>query len=235
MGRTAIIVQKFYRDDNINKPVEMCYGFYSQFGYGHLLFRDIAYLLRFVGIDSNSHDFLMVKDNGYGIESVSNCEIEPETYKFTPNKNLYSAYRIYKRAKVKKVSTKPLVERLQKHFHSFLDFSENMSFGGSLPYLQQFQVNIGVDNLMADFRTDKEAFEHYFGQFDNDDGGALITIRKDDIEIRIFGNDGKFISPKEYIKQYMKGVDCGTAFRVKDTYKAYTEVIKNVYKGRIYG
>ncbi len=233
MGRTAIIIQKFYRDDNINKTVEMCYGFCNQ--NGHSLFRDIAYLLRFVGIGSQGHDFLYVKDDGYGKDSIKECDIEPETYTFTPGKNLYSAYRIYKREKVKKVSTKPLVERLQKHFHSFFDFSENMHSNGSLPYLQQFQVNIGVDNLMAEFRTDTEAFEKYLGQFDNNDGSALITIRRDDIEIRIFGNDGKLISPKDYIKQYMKGVDCGTAFRIKDAYKAYTEVIKKVYRGRIYG
>lgn len=231
--RTAIIVQKFYKDDFINKDVEMCYGFYNQWGYGHLLFRDIAYLLRFVGIESPLHDFLTIKDDGHGRDSIREMDIEPETYKFTPSKNFYSAYRIYNNKKVKKVSTKPLVERLQKHFHSFWDFSENMHFGGNLPYLQQFQVNIGVDSLMAEFRKDKEAFEQYFGQFDNDDGGALITIRKDDIEVKIFGNDGKFISSKEYIKKYLKGVDASTGFRVKDVYKSYMQEIQLVYKARV--
>lgn len=50
-------------------------------------------------------------------------------------------------------------------------------------------------------------------------------------EIRLFNDAGKFVSPKQYMRPYLKGENCDVAMPRKKVAEAYMKIIELMHKG----
>lgn len=234
--QTTIVLQKTFIDEWTNKKVEMCYNFYSRWGYGAYLFRDIEFVIRFT--KKLSTDFFIIKDYD---DIVCDYDIAPESYHITEGERKCAAKRIYlDNQEIKKEeSTKHLVHRFRKHFDSFFEFGDNVKLVGSWPCLQELQIDIHpksfskvyIENYIADYRKETDLFRDYFKRYLNDEGGALITMVDNNYEIRLVNDAGQFVSPKQYMRPYLKGENCDVAMKRKKVAEAYMKIIELMHNG----
>lgn len=238
--QTTIILQKTFIDRGINKKIEMCYNFYSRWGYGAYLFRDIEFVIRFT--KKLPTDFFMIKDYGNVVCDYDiGYDIAPESYRITEGGGKGATKRIYLDSQEikKEESTKHLVHRFRKHFDSFFEFGDNVKLVGSWPCLQELQIDIHpksfsqvyIENYIADYRKETDLFRYYFKQYLNDEGGALITMVDNNYEIRLVNDAGKFVSPKQYMRPYIKGENCDVAMKGKKVAEAYMKIIELMHNG----
>lgn len=234
--RTAIIIQKIFVEETSKGQgyvIGATFGFYNQWGYGHFLFRDINALLQRIKLPTeklhlsdypDKSKYYQYYNINFGNITAPDCEI--------------------------KNGEIDIVEETKKSLKEMFESHEKFNdvWGGSYPYMDFLDVYISkhIDEIkdknlfkylpdMKDFRDEKFC-KKYFNRFENDDGGALITLyggrdfRSDIKECRIIdGRDkyGQFVSPDYYIQQYISEERYreGKAF-MKRNYKTFVKLIE---------
>ena len=252
--RTAIIMQKIYKDGNY--VVGATLGFYCQWGPNVLLFRDINDLLQRVKIRSRFLDL-----NRYNTWSKANGKIsKPEYYSIVEGKFVEAPTlrHISCNKKNLTVNNTEVIEKLEQIYNAHENFFEAWGKEASYPFMEYMDVyiskyldKIDENNLwkyipIEDFRNEKYC-KKYFSRFHNNDGGALITLyggtdySPDIKECRIIdGRDkyGKFVSPDYYINQYIENEINGDnnvdyVKYLEKNYKNFINLIKDFQECKI--
>ena len=262
--RTAYILQRIYhirdnknesREQNGGYVIGATLGFYCQDGYGVYLLRDVNSLLQrmrvkegLLKMDKYYHNDMMVKGEYYRIRDYDFTDA-PKTRKIITKTD---RGRDIKRD----ISVDEIKERLMRFYNSYDEFRAAVDPGASYPFMEKLDIwvserieDIDTDNLfkyipMKDFRDEKLCKE-YFGYFDNNDGGALITLYggtdycSDIREVRIIdGRDryGQFVDPDYYIKQYIKwatGRSKSYGNWMKKNWKNFVKLIEDFHEAKI--